>query len=69
MKPQGVEVDIIKLRAFPFSIQDSAKDWLHYLSLGSVTTWNEMQKHFLEKFVPTSRVASIRKRYMWNTSI
>ncbi|CAO2814643.1 unnamed protein product, partial [Amaranthus hypochondriacus] len=61
MKPENIEEDIIKLRAFPFSLQDSAKDWLYYLSPGSFTTWNDIQSLFLEKYFPASRVASIRK--------
>ena len=30
MKSENMEEDIIKLRAFPFSLQDSAMDWLYY---------------------------------------
>ena len=61
MKPQGVTEEQIKLRAFPFSLADKAKDWLYYLPSGSITTWNEMKKQFLEKFFPASRAANIRK--------
>ncbi|XP_010242023.1 PREDICTED: uncharacterized protein LOC104586472 [Nelumbo nucifera] len=51
----------MKLRAFPFSLKDSTKDWLYYLPSGSVTTWNEMKRLFLEKYFPASRAANIRK--------
>ena len=61
MKPTGVTEDQIKLRAFLFSLKDSAKDWLYYLPSGSIKTWNEMKRFFLEKYFPTSRVANIRK--------
>ena len=61
MKPQGVTEEQIKLRAFPFSLADKAKDWLYYLPSGSISTWTDMKKHFLEKFFPASRAASIRK--------
>ena len=37
MKPQGVEEDHIKLRAFHFSLANAAKDWLYYLTVGAVT--------------------------------
>ena len=47
--------------SFPFSLQDSAKDWLYCLSPGSVTTWTDIQSLFLEKYFSTSRVAPIRK--------
>lgn len=61
MKPNGVTEDQIKLRAFPFSLKDDAQDWLYYLPPGSINTWNEMKRKFLEKFFPASRAASIRK--------
>ena len=61
MKPQGVTEDHIKLRAFPFSLADKAKDWLFYLPSGSITTWEELKRRFLEKFFPASRAANIRK--------
>ncbi|XP_027368228.1 uncharacterized protein LOC113874203 [Abrus precatorius] len=61
MKPHGVEEDHIKLRAFPFSLDGSAKDWLYYLHLGSITSWQDMKRMFLEKFFLASRAASIRK--------
>ena len=59
MKPMGVTKDQIKLRVFPFSLKDSAKDWLYYLPSGSIKTWNEMKKLFLKKYFPASRAANI----------
>ena len=38
MKPTKVIEDKIKLRAFQFSLKDSAKDWLYYLPSGSIKT-------------------------------
>ncbi|VFQ90151.1 unnamed protein product [Cuscuta campestris] len=61
MVPEGVSPDQIRLRAFPFSLSDKAKDWLYYMPAGSFTTWNDLHKAFLEKFFPASRVGSIRK--------
>ncbi|KAH9715904.1 hypothetical protein KPL71_021247 [Citrus sinensis] len=61
MRPQGVTEEQIKLRAFPFSLDGLAKDWLYYLPLGSITTWNGLKKQFLEKYFPASRAANIRK--------
>ena len=58
---QGVIEDQIKLRAFLFSLKNSAKDWLYYLPSRSIKTWNEMKRLFLEKYFPASRVANIRK--------
>ena len=61
MRPQGIPEDHIKLKAFPFSLNDGAKDWLYYLHPTSVTSWNDMKRLFLEKFFPASRTAAIRK--------
>ncbi|XP_065880978.1 uncharacterized protein [Euphorbia lathyris] len=61
LKPKRVTEEQVKLRAFPFSLKDKAKDWLYYLPSGSITTWTEMQRLFLEKFFPSSRAANIRK--------
>ena len=59
MKPMGVIEDQIKLKVFPFSLKDLAKDWLYYLPSRSIKTWSEMKRLFLEKQFPTSRVANI----------
>ena len=61
MKPTGVTEDQIKLRAFSFSLKDSAKDWLYCLPSWSIKTWNEMKRLFLEKYFPASRAANIQK--------
>ncbi|XP_073121807.1 uncharacterized protein [Henckelia pumila] len=42
-------------------LQSAAKDWLYYLPSGSITTWTEMKRIFLEKYFPASRAANIRK--------
>lgn len=61
MKPQGIAEEHIKLRAFPFSLDGVAKDWLYYLQPRAITGWNDMKRVFLEKFFPASRAAAIRK--------
>ncbi|XP_073133926.1 uncharacterized protein [Henckelia pumila] len=62
MKPHGVTEEHIQLRVFPFSLMNAAKDWLYYLLPGSITTWTEMKRIFLEKYFPASRAANIRKK-------
>ena len=37
MKPQGISEEQVKLRAFPFSLADSANEWLYYLPSGTIT--------------------------------
>ncbi|XP_052172191.1 uncharacterized protein LOC127788119 [Diospyros lotus] len=61
MRPQGVDEEQIKLRAFPFSLDGAAKDWLYYLPHAAITSWDGLKRIFLEKFFPASRTAAIRK--------
>ncbi|KAL2243646.1 UNVERIFIED_CONTAM: Retrovirus-related Pol polyprotein from transposon 17.6 [Sesamum indicum] len=61
MRPQGISEEQVKLRAFPFSLADQAKDWLYLLPSGSTTRWNDLKKQFLEKYFPASRATTIRK--------
>jgi len=61
MKPNGVDEEQVKLKAFPFSLKGAAKTWFFSILPGSIGTWNAMKKIFLEKYFPASRVANIRK--------
>ncbi|CAN6547333.1 unnamed protein product [Malus baccata var. baccata] len=53
---------ILKMKAFPFSLMDKAKDWLYVLAPGTVTSWESMKRAYLEKFFPTSRIILLRKK-------
>ncbi|PKI49817.1 hypothetical protein CRG98_029794 [Punica granatum] len=44
MKPRGVTEEQIKMRAFPFSLANKAKDWLYYLPPRSIATWNDLKR-------------------------
>ncbi|CAN6547458.1 unnamed protein product [Malus baccata var. baccata] len=62
MTPVNVDESILKMKAFPFSLQEKVKDWLYELAPGIVTSWESMKRAYLEKFFPTSRVILLRKR-------
>ncbi|CAN6716301.1 unnamed protein product [Malus baccata var. baccata] len=62
MTPINVDGIILKMKAFPFSFLEKAKDWLYELAPGTVTSWESMKPAFLEKFFPTSRVILLQKR-------
>ncbi|KAF7814553.1 uncharacterized protein G2W53_028522 [Senna tora] len=61
MKLDRITEDRIKLRAFPFSLEDATKKWLFYLPAGSITSWEQMMKTFLERYYPASRVNNVRR--------
>ncbi|RDX98274.1 hypothetical protein CR513_18818, partial [Mucuna pruriens] len=60
MRSWGISEDYIKMKAFPFSLDGAAKDWL-YLQSVLFNTWGDMKRMFLEKFFLASKTATIRK--------
>ncbi|KAM2205530.1 hypothetical protein ACFX1S_025013 [Malus domestica] len=38
----NVDGNILKMKAFPFSLLEKAKDWLYELAPGTVTSWESM---------------------------
>ncbi|CAN6581514.1 unnamed protein product [Malus baccata var. baccata] len=61
MRPANVDEEQVKLRAFPFTLEAKAKEWLYNLPLGSMNTWNQVKQGFLEQYFPATKAASIRK--------
>ncbi|XP_042038255.1 uncharacterized protein LOC121784138 [Salvia splendens] len=53
-KINGVTDEQIRLRVFPFSLEDDAKDWLDSMEPNSIRTWDAMVEKFLEKYYPPS---------------
>ena len=64
MRPAGVHEDQVKLRAFPFSLHNLAKDWLYNLPPGTITTWTKLQKYFLEKFSLLVELALLENKFV-----
>lgn len=46
---------------FLFSLAEDAEEWFYSLLVGSITTWEQMETIFLNKYFPAS--IYIRKRY------
>lgn len=61
MKSQGVFKEQIKLWTFSSSLDDAAKNWLFYLPPGSITTWTDIVKLFLNRFFLASRTGEIKR--------
>ena len=59
-KTNGVSEDALKLKLFPFSLGDKARQWEKSLPSHSITTWDECKRAFLEKFFSSSRTAKLR---------
>ncbi|CAN6576402.1 unnamed protein product [Malus baccata var. baccata] len=61
MRPANVDEEQVKLRAFPFTLEAKAKEWLYNLPLGSMNTRNQVKQVFLEQYFSATKPASIRK--------
>nr|XP_018475424.1 PREDICTED: uncharacterized protein LOC108846717 [Raphanus sativus] len=59
-KTNGVSEDAFKLKLFPFSLGDKARQWEKSLPSDSITTWDDCKRAFLEKFFSTLRTAKLR---------
>ncbi|KAL0378486.1 UNVERIFIED_CONTAM: hypothetical protein Sradi_3154100 [Sesamum radiatum] len=58
-KFNGVSNDVVRLRIFPFSLCDTAKDWLQSLPAGSITTWAVLTQKFLAKYFLPAKTAKM----------
>jgi hypothetical protein len=43
-----VEIDIVKLKLFPFSLRGKPKDWLLSLPNGSINSWDNLREGFIK---------------------
>ena len=55
-------MNIIRLKLFPFSLKDKAKTWLQNLGSRSIRVWDEMQQQFLKKFFPSHKITTFTKK-------
>ncbi|XP_075102480.1 uncharacterized protein LOC142177482 [Nicotiana tabacum] len=60
-KYNGVPPKAIKLRLFPFSLKGDVKTWLRSLPLGSITTWDQMTRKFLNKYFSLATTTKLRQ--------
>ena len=61
MKPANITENQIKMRAFGFTLLDAADDWYYSLPTGSIDTWENLHKAFLEKFFPAKKENTLKK--------
>ncbi|CAM8895729.1 unnamed protein product [Rhodiola kirilowii] len=62
LKPNRVNINDFKLKAFYFSLVDSASDWFLSLPSGSIRTWVQMQRKFLDKYCPATKTMQVRRQ-------
>ena len=50
--------DAIRLRLFPFSLKDRAREWLNSFPAGSISDWVTLAQKFLAKYFPQVRLSN-----------
>ncbi len=61
IKPPDLNIDLEKLKAFPCTMENSAKVWFDSLIPGSITTWQQMAEAFLKKYWTQTKVENFEK--------
>ena len=60
---EGVpDMNLLKLKAFPFTLKDKAKIWLNSLRPRTIRNWAELQAEFLKKFFSTTKTKSLKRQ-------
>ncbi|XP_031101856.1 uncharacterized protein LOC116005760 [Ipomoea triloba] len=62
IKMNGVSMDAIKLRLFPFSLRDQALSWLNSFGPNHFNTWDQLYKSFMQEYYPPSKAAKLKKQ-------
>lgn len=57
----GSTVEVTMMSLFTFSLRDRAKRWNLQLPSGSITSWDDLSKSFLDEFYSTAKILEFRK--------
>jgi hypothetical protein len=63
-KYENVDVNIIKLKLFPFSLRGKAKGWLLPLPRNSIDSWDKCKDAFIGKYYPPAKIIALRRDIM-----
>ena len=61
-KEGAIDMDFLKLKAFPLTLKDKAKIWLNSLRLRTIRNWAELQAEFLKKFFSAHWTNSLKRK-------
>ena len=60
-KEGAIDMELMKLKAFPLTLKDKAKIWLNSLRLSTIRNWIEMQVEFLKKFFNKHKTNTLKR--------
>jgi hypothetical protein len=62
MRIKDVNLYVVTLCLFPFSLRGKDKDWLLLLPKGTITSWNSCTSAFMSKFFPLAKTMQLRSK-------
>ena len=61
-KEDAVDMELLKLKAFPLTLKDKAKIWLNALRPRTIRNWGELQAGFLKKFFSAHKTNNLKRQ-------
>ena len=57
-----MDMDLLKLKAFPLTLKDKAKIWINLLRPRTIRNWAELQAEFLKKFFSAHKTNNLKRQ-------
>ena len=61
-KEGTIDMDLLKLKAFPLTLKDKAKIWLNSLRPRTIRSWAELQAEFLKKIFSAHKTNNLKRQ-------
>ena len=61
-KEGAIDMELLKLKAFPLTLKDKAKIWLNALRPRTIRNWGELQAEFLKKFFSAHKTNNLKRQ-------
>ena len=61
-KEGTIDMELLKLKAFPLTLKDKAKIWLNSLRPRTIRSWAELQAEFLKKFFSAHKTNNLKRQ-------
>ena len=61
MKPVNVLEEQIKMRAFGFTLKDTARAWYYHLPTGTIDSWEKLHREFLNNYFPVKKTNAMKR--------
>ena len=61
-KEGAIDMELLKLKAFPLTLKDKANIWLNSLRPRTIINWTEMHAEFLKKIFSTHKTNTLKRK-------